>query len=691
MTRASPIWTSWTSGEFSPLLEGHINLEKWRSSALTIQNLIPLKQGPVVRRGGTKFVKEVKDSSDNTVLIPFQFNVEQSYQIEAGDQYFRFYKDNANIESGGNPYEISTPYSPSDLLDSNYLKKFQTAQSADVLYITHGDYETRAVARTSDTSWSIAAMEFVDGPYLPENAETTTLTLSGTTGSVTVTASATTGINGGSGFLSTDVGRLIRWKDPANEWTWLEITAHTSTTEVTATIKGQDASAGTATNDWRLGVYSETTGYPTVITFFQDRVFLAGASSYPDRWDMTRTGGYSATEFQFAPTDVDGTVTDDAAINGTLQSGRVNSIQWANSDSKGLLIGTAGREWIVTPSDSNEVLTPTNAKADPVSSIGSAYVNPIAIESGTVFTQRARRKMHDVIYSFDRDQLKPRDITVTCEHLTKTGIAEMVYQQEPLNSIWMRRTDGKLIGMTYYPDESVFAAHGHVIGGDDVAVRSISVIPSADESRDELWMIVERTIDGSTVQYIEYMERYYEDDIDREDIFHVDSGLTYDGAATATVTGLDHLEGETVKVVVDGNSHPDLTVSSGSITLENDIQGSVIQVGLSNTWVLETQRIEAGAQDGTAQGKQKRITGIVVRLLNSLGLQFGPDSSNIDTYDFEQGQSYDSSTSLYTGDTPYLRGPFEYGKAGKVYLTDDGVFPVCILAIMPTVHTYDRG
>lgn len=690
MTKAAPMQTSFNAGEFSPFLEGHINLEKWADSGLLVQNLIPLKQGPLMRRGGTKFIKEVKTSADNTVLIPFQFNVEQSYIIEAGDSYFRFYKDNANITSGGSPYEITSPYSPSDLMDSNYLNKFQTAQSADVLYMVHGDYETRAIARTADTSWSITAMEFVDGPFLPENDTATTLTLSGTTGSVTVTASAVTGINNDTGFQTTDVGRLIRFKDPANNWTWLEITARSSTTVVTATIKGANASAGTATTSWRLGVYSETTGYPTVITFFQDRVFLAGAASYPDRWDMTKTGGYSATQFQFAPSDADGTVTDDAAINGTLQSGRVNSIQWANADNRGLIVGTAGREWLISPSASNEVLTPSNAKADPVSSIGSAYIQPIAIESGTVFMQRARRRMHDVVYSFDRDQLKPRDVTVASEHITSTGVSQMVYQQEPINNIWMRRTDGLLIGMTYYPDEAVFAAHRHVVGGTDVKVRSIAVIPSADESRDELWMIVERTIDGSTVKYIEYMTRYYESDIDREDIFHVDSGLTYDGSATATITGLDHLEGETVKVIVDGNSHPDLTVASGSITLANDITGSVVQIGLSNTWAFKSQRIEAGARDGVAQGKKKRITGIVVRLLNTLGLYYGPDSSNTNEYDFEQGQAYDTATSLYTGDTDYLKGDWSYERDGFIYLSHDGAFPACILAIMPQVTTYDR-
>lgn len=771
MVRASPIKTAFNAGEYSPLMEGHINLERLPDSCRLLQNLIALKQGPAVRRGGTRFVKEVKNSAHNTVLIPFEFNVEQAYQIEAGDEYFRFYTDNAaitataqsitgitqadpavltysgsdtyangdevfitgvsgmtqvngkffrvaNVNTGANTfelkttdgvdvdatgfdayssggtvaevYEVASPYQQEDLLDADGIPLYQYAQSADVLYIVHGLYNTRSLTRTGNASWTVNSMTFNDGPYLPENTTTTTLTLSGTSGSVTVTASATLGINNGQGFLVTDIGRLIRFKDPANNWTWLKITAHTSTTVVTATISGQNASAGTATESWRLGVYSETTGYPKVITFFQDRVLLAGCSAYPDRYDLTRTGGYSDTEFLFAPTDRDGTVTDDAAITGTLQSGQVNVIQWAGTDNAGLVIGTAKKEWIVRPSATNEVLTPENAKADPFSSIGSAPIQPVQAESGTIFVQRARRRLHDIIYSFERDTLKPRDLTIASEHITRTGLCEITFQQEPINTLWARRQDGLLIGETYYPDEAVFAAHRHPLGGNGL-VKSISVIPSADATRDELWLIVERTIDGTTRKYIEYMTRYYEDDIAKEDAFHVDCGLTYDGAATSTVSGFEHLEGETLKVMVDGRSHPDLEVVDGIITLANDRTGEVITAGLGCPWAFKSQRIEAGSQDGTSQGKTKRITGFVVRLLNTLGLYYGKDETDFDEYDFNQAASYDEDLALFSGDTEFLLWPNGYETEGSVYLSHDGVFPVCLQAIMPVLSTYDRG
>lgn len=764
MVTAAPIKTSWNAGEWSPLLDGHIALERWADSSRLLQNLIALKQGPATRRGGTRFVKEVKDSTEDTALIPFEFNVDQEYMIEAGDQYFRFYTANspivetaqaitgitkanpavvsytgadpangkevyikdvagmtevngkffivANVNTGANTfelsgidstnyttytsggtfaptYEIASPYTTASLFDGNGLVNFQHAQSADVLYIAHGSYNTRSLTRTSNTSWTLSSMVFDDGPYLPLNDTTTTITLSGTSGSVSVTASSIVGINDGTGFKTTDIGRLIRFEDPANDWTWLEITAWTSTTVVTATIKGINPSAGTATTDWRLGMFSDTTGWPTVITFFQDRVFLAGATSHPDRWALSKTGGYSDTTFFFAPTDKDGVVKADNGITGTLQSGKVNAILWAGTDDKGLIIGTAAQEWILRASNTNEAISPTNAKTDAFSAVGSSYIQPIQVENGTIFAQRARRKIFDIIYNLERDALKPRDLTITCEHISRTGIAELKFQQEPINCIWMRRTDGLLIGYTYYPDEAVFGAHRHVIGGTDTKVKSIAVIPSADGSRDELWLIVERTINGTTRKYIEYMERYYEDDIAIEDAFCIDSGLTYDGQATSIVTGLDHLEGETVKVMLDGKSHPDLIVENGQVTLANNREGEKIQIGLGNVWAWKSQRIEAGAANGTAQGKTKRITDFVVRLLNTLGLYYGRNATEYDEYDFNQGAEYDETPALYNGDTDKIPWPAGYETDGTIYLQHDGVFPATILSVMPIVTTQD--
>lgn len=779
MPKASPIQTAFNAGEFSSLLNGQVSLEKRASALETCVNMIALKQGPVTRRGGTKYVKEVKNSSNRTALIDFQFSSDQKYQIEIGDQYFRFYRNNAiiteasqaitnitqanpavvtyagadtytngkevyisgvvgmtqvngkfftiaNVNTTANTfelsginstsytayssvgtaeqvYEISTPYIQADLFDSDNILKINFVQSGDVLYLFHGNYQQRSLTRSAHASWALTTLILNDGPYLDANETATTLTLSAITGSVTVTASAITGINNNTGFQTTDVGRLIRWRDPANNWTWLKITAWASTTSVTATISGPNASAVTGTINWRLGVWSNTTGWPVTGTFFQDRLCSGGASSSVDRYDMTQTGGYSNTTLYNAPSNAGGTVAADDAISGNLPSLMVNAIVWMAADTTGLIIGTTGQEWVIRSGTSGDAVSPANRKADPISSTKSAPIRPVVAGSNIIFIQAAKRRLHDMSYSFEIDRLKPTDLNLFSEHITRSGIISLVYQQEPINVIWSLRLDGILVGLTYYPDQNVYGWHRHIIGGfgdsgkaTNSIVESISVIPSASGKSDELWMIVNRNINGVTKRYVEYMTHYYENTTAIKDSFQVDSGLTYSGAATNTISGLDHLFGETVKVMVDGKAHPDLvvgTLSAGrvGITLASSVTGSTIQIGLANRWEIKTLEIEAGAADGTAQGKTKRITNVVLKLLNALGLFYGPDANNAsDEYDFEQGQSFNETPTLYTGNTPALPFPSGYDSMGQMYFTDNGVFPMTICAIMPQIETQDR-
>ena len=339
MSKVSPIQNNFNGGEISPLLYGRPDVDRYKTGLKTCKNFIPLVQGPVERRPGTVFMKEVKTSSLSTRIVRFEFSTTQAYILEFGNLYCRFYKDNGPILSSTSTVSAATKANPCVVTDNSHgysngdeifitgvvgmtelnnkyylvagkttntyqltdidgnninstgfttyssagtsaqtveltttyatadLFQLKFAQSADILYVTHPSYEPRKISRTSNTAWTITDMTFSDGPYLRTNVETTTLTLSATTGSVTVTASAVTGINGGDGFLASDIGRLIRWQDAASEWTFLTITARADTTHVTATIDGPDASATTATANWRLGSWSDTTSYPAAVMF----------------------------------------------------------------------------------------------------------------------------------------------------------------------------------------------------------------------------------------------------------------------------------------------------------------------------------------------------------------------------------------------------------------------------------------
>ncbi len=588
-------------------------------------------------------------------------------------------------------YTIATPYATADLFQLKFT------QSADVLYVAHPGYKPRKITRTAHTAWTVSTIPFLDGPYLNVNATATTLTLSATTGSVTVTASAVTGINNDTGFQATDVGRLIRWKDPAGKWTWLTITAYTSTTVVTATISGADASAGTATVNWRLGLWSDTTGYPGCVTFFEDRLCWAGSTSAPQRIDMSKSGDYE----NMAPTAADGTVAADNAVSITLNSNDVQIIRWMSDDEKGLMVGTVGAEWKVSPSAQSEALSPTNVAAKPSTYYGSANMMPVKAGKAALFVQRAGRKVRELAYIYEVDGFRSPNMTFLSEHVTRSGVKDMAYQQEPQSVIWAPRNDGVMAGFTYERDQKVLAWHRHIIGGysnaghtADAKVESVCTIPSADGTRDDLWLVVNRYIGGRTRRYIEYLTKPWERGDTAADAIHVDCALTYDGAAAAAITGAHHLAGETVKIMADGAAHPDVTVTAnGKITLSRS--ASVVQVGYGYNSDGELLRPEAGAANGTAQGKTMRTHQLTLRFHDTGGVQVGANfnasgSGSLKALVFRQStDTTGAAVPLFSGDYKVTWNG-DWTTENYVCWRNNSVFPHTILAAMPELNTSDR-
>ena len=688
MPRSAPIFTNFTAGELSPRLEGRVDLQKYPNGCKTLHNMIVQKHGPASRRGGFHFASEVKNSAKKTRLLPFEFSATQAYIIEFGDQYARFYKNYGQIQTGpfddvfdvpfnkGATFEISTPYLEEELFE------IVITQSADVLYIAHKNHAPRTLSRLSDTSWTLAVITFLDGPYNTINATETTFGLSATSGTgVTITASAVTGINDDQGFLTTDIGRLIRFEDASNKETYLKVTARADTTHVTADFIGPNASSTSAQTGWRLGAFSDTTGYPSVVTFFEQRLVWAATTTRPQSLFFSVSADFE----NHAPTDVDGDVLDDSGFVYTIATDQVNTIRWMRAG-KVLSIGTAGGEFIVSQGDQNSPLSPTNTRVVRQTTFGSAAVTPPQVGNSVLFLQRASRKVREYVYQFETDAFTAPDLSILSEHITEGGVIEIAYQQEPDSIVWMARSDGKLVGMTYERAQDVIGWHQHTIGGTDAKVESVAVIPSQDGSQDDLWAVIQRTINGSSVRYIEFLTNgLAEGSVNTEQATFLDSMLSYNGTPATTLFGLSHLEGQTVSVLADGASHPPRTVSSGSITLNASYR--TVHVGLAYTSTLETMRIEAGAKDGTAQGKKKRIARITYRLYQTLGLKHGPTPDRLDIIPFRSSaDDMDEAPALFTGDKE-VEFPRNWDKDGHIVLVQDQPLPMTVLAIMPELNT----
>lgn len=674
MPKASPIKESFNAGEFSPLMAARVRFDKYPNALKTCLNMVPLVQGGVTKRPGTYFVSEVKDSSKKTRLVAFEFSTTQAYVLEFGNLYMRVYKDHGQVLSGMAAYELVTPYAEADLFQLKFT------QSADVLYVAHPSYAPRKITRTGHAAWTISTISFKDGPYLNLNTTTTTFTPSATSGSVTITASANT-------FASTDVGRVIRIKH-SSTWGWATITAYTSATQVTATT-GSNFGATTASADWRLGLWSATTGYPSCVTFFEDRLFWAGSTAAPQRLDGSRTGDYE----NFAPSAADGTVAADHAVSFTLNSSDVNVIRWLVDDERGLFAGTVKGEWIVRPSSSSEALSPTNISAKRSTSNGSANLQPVRTGKAPVYVQRAGRKVRALQYVFELDGFHSPNLTRYADHITESGLVGMDFQSEPYPILWTVRTDGVVAALTIENDEDVMGWHRHLLGGvfgsGSAVVESVACIPTPDGTSEEAWFVVKRTINGSTKRYVEYLKPFWDGTAAQEDAFFVDCGLTYDGAAATVMSGLDHLEGQTVTILADGASHPNKTVSGGAVTL--DRSASVVHIGLGYNADAETLNLEAGAIDGTAQGKTKRVHSVVYRFFDTLGVKHGPSSDRLSPLQFRSASdSMGSAPPLYTGD---MGEGFEgdYDSSARIFVRSYQPFPMTLLAVMPQVVTNDDG
>ena len=674
MARVAVELTNFTGGELSPRLDGRNDIAKYNSGCKTLENMIVYPHGSASRRSGTQFVAEVKDSTKKTRLIAFEFSTIQTYILEFGDQYIRFYKDNGQILSGGSAYEISSPYLEAELFDIKF------AQSADTMYICHPNHQPRKLTRTGHTNWTLTNDVIINGPFMDHNVETTTANPShksvGQT--TTVTFSSTTGINSNQGFLSTDVGRLLHITDGH-----LKITSVTSTTVVVGTVI-VDLNETGSTTDFALGSFSDTTGYPACVTFFEQRLVFAGTTAQPQTIFFSRSADYENFDDQYHET-----VADDDAIVYTIASNQVNAIRFLTA-TRTLIIGTAGGEFAVNGGGTGESITPTNILINKQSNHGAANVDGIAVGNATLFLQRAKRKIRELAYNFDVDGYVAPDLTILAEHVTESGITQMAYQEEPNSIIWCVRTDGQLLGFTYQREQQVTAWHRHIFGGSfgsgNAVCESVEVLPT-DSSEYQVWVIVKRTINGVTKRYVEYLHNLDFDETDDTSFNYLDSQLAYDGSATTTISGLDHLEGEEVSILANGATHPNKTVSSGAITL--DRSSTKVKVGLPYVSLLQTMRIDAGSQNGTSQSKTKRIYEITARLYESIGIEIGPDLDNMERIPFRSSANpMDSGVNVFTGDKDIeFRGNYETD--GFIFVRQNQPLPLTVLSLYPRLVTND--
>lgn len=595
MARMRLMQNALNAGEWSPRLDGRSDLEKYPHALKTMLNAYAFKHGGGSRRPGTRFIHEVKDSTAKTRLISFE-SAYGDFVIEMGAGYLWYYKDNEIVASGGVPVELTVPYAEGELFE------VQIASAVNILYLAHPNHPPQYI-QALDTGYLYAAqVDIIDGPYLPMNTDAAhALTPSDTTGEITLTAT------GFAPFAAGHLWSLWRLKI-ADAWGYVQVIEPvTSSTVVTClvleTLGGTDATA-----DWREGSWSGERGWPRAVTTFQQRAVYAGTEYQPQTvW------GSQANTFR---TFDEGTGLDNEAYEFTLASGR--EIRWLHGH-RLLMVGCKNKV-LQLGGPAGEAITPSNYPDEYANSAyGASTVQPVGAHNAMLFVQRSGKAVREMVYELASDSYVAPDLSILAEHVTREGaITQIAYQDEPDSILWCVRADGALLGVTYERPNGVVAWHRHFTGAaqdlSDGVFESVAVIPHPDGDQDQVWVIVKRKIEGAWKRYVEYLDNkggYY-------GAVCVDSALLYSGSATDEITGLDHLEGQTVAILGNGLVYPTQAVWQGKVIgLSPPVTEA--EVGLAFLTELTPLRPELTLGTGTIQTAKKRYSDIFVRVYQSLG------------------------------------------------------------------------
>ncbi len=419
--------------------------------------------------------------------------------------------------------------------------------------------------------------------------------------------------------------------------------------------------------------------YPQRVTFYEDRLVLAATPNEPNTAWFSKTGDHANFTIGVAADD---------AMKIVARTGQVNAIQWMVED-KLLQFGTtAATRTLGGVGDT--ALEPDNIAQRRHTTDGSSSIQPIQTGAVTVFAGDKNRRLREFIYSFENDRFLAPDLTMLSEHILKPQLKEMAYAQDPFPIIWCALNNGELAGCTYDSDFKIAGWHRHRLGGDAGQgwgeVESIDVIPGTDH--DELWMVVKRTINGGTKRYIEYLTQPFDDELlTKEDAVQVDSALVYAGAAADTVSGLDHVEGETISILANGAIDPVQAVVGGSVSLQGGRTTTKAAFGLGYTATARTLRLGVSDAEGTILGQKVRVGRVIVDVLASLLTKAGTALDSLEVVVLRDGADpMDSSPPLFTGSREVVIDD-DWETGGQVYLVQDVPLPATIRAITPAANT----
>jgi len=648
MSRIIRSQTNFTSGEIDPKLRARIDLRQYYNGLETGRNIVIQPQGGMQRRDGTRFIAELPASAGTAVrTVHFEFSVNDSYMLIFVDERMYVFKNGAqvtNINGSGDDY-LDVP----EITDA-VIPTMCWAQSADTLIICQEDMKPQRILRgANDSSWTVSDVDFV---FIPKFAyafsvsnPAANLTVDQPDGNITVTASS--GV-----FNSGYVNQYLNI-NPQGRLRVIEF-VNSTTIKAYAEVPLFDDS-GIDSGSWELeegyeDTWSNTRGWPRSATFYEGRLYFGGASSRPSTLWGSRVGDF----FNFDP----GESLDDAALEATLDTGRFNAIVDLYAG-RNLQVFTTAAEFFI-PQTLGDPITPSTLAVQEQTSNGSRPgIRVLNVDGATVFVQRQGKALGEFIFSDTVNGYVTTKISLLSSHLLKSpsdmAVRNATSTDEGNRLHIVNADDGSIACYTLLRSQELVAATEWVTDGEFIAIG----VDIADT-----YVVVKRNIEGTDQYYVELF----------------DDQLTLDcavkGTSGSTITGLSHLESETVKAIRDGVVEPEKVVDSGEITL-NTAATEFYQVGLNYSPLVVTLPAEPQLASGSIRSFKKRILEINSEHFESYAVtingeqvafrQFGNDNLDIPIEPF---------TGIKTS------GPLlGFVNEGKITISQSVPLPMTVLAL----------
>lgn len=668
---------SFAGGVLGPGLHGRVDLAKYDIGLKQGKNIFIHTHGGFSNRAGFEYICDVDDATYRHRLIPFERDDETNYVLDYGENTMRVINGGALVESGGSPVSVVSPYSASQVQEMDY------EQSIDVMYIASRDVAPNKLEHVSATSWSHSTMTFNPTAASPTGVTVVSKNTGSETYEYVVTSVDDAGQESFASTAGSDATSELLNKDGAeNVVTWTAaagadhyrifrkrggVYGYVGFSESLSFTDDNISPDITITPPVNCTLFQSSGDYPSKVTLTHQRLIFGGTDNDPEDVWGSRAGDYE----NFTRSKV---VKADDRFEAGLSGRSINSVRGLVGLRDLIAFGAHGE---FSLSDEG-VISATSPSVVPYGQTGSNGVKPLLVNESALFVERGGNVVRDLKYAFEQNGYSGNELSILAyQFFEGKSVVDWAFAQRPFNLIWVVMDDGSLLSMTYKREHQVWAWTEHDLDGVVESVASIT-----ESGKDAVYIIVKKTINSVERRMI--LRLHDRDFTSIEDAFFVDYGITYDGTAATTITGLSHLEGETVVALADGNVIEGLTVSSGQVTLAK--AASKVHVGVSYQGIGETLPPAIDLKGaGTSRGRDINVPKVGVQVEKTRGIKLGQSEDDLQEHIQVEGPDLASSIDDFTGYLEVNVTPGWVADGGTVVMVQDYPLPMTVLAVVPEI------